>query len=72
MAGKLCPNCAKQTFFETPSGRACTKCKYEMTLKPLGGTGGRGKKCANCGDFKIYDNKCTGCGATFKIPKPVD
>lgn len=68
MAGKICPNCARQTFYETPTGRCCTKCGYSMTVRPHGGTGGRGTKCANCGEFKVRNNKCTGCGATYSLP----
>lgn len=65
MAGKTCPSCTKQTFFEVPTGRKCSKCGYEMKVPPQNGTGGRGTKCPNCGAYKVRDNKCTGCGATF-------
>lgn len=68
MAGKLCPHCGKHTFFESPTGRVCSKCGYTMKVPPHEGTGGRGRKCPNCGAYKVRNDKCTGCGATFSLP----
>lgn len=63
MAGKVCPNCGKLTFFETPTGRKCTKCGCAMQLpKKIG----RGKKCTYCGKQTVgIDQKCTNCGAKY-------
>ena len=66
MAGKLCPKCNKQTFFETTSGRKCSKCGYTMTLPANDGKGGRGVKCSNCGKLQVFNGKCRACGATYK------
>lgn len=66
MAGKLCPKCGKFTFFESTSGRKCSKCGFTMTVPANSGKGGRGTKCANCGKLTVFDNKCRSCGATFK------
>ena len=41
MAGKICPKCGQFTFFETVSGRKCTKCGYTMTVPANEGKGGR-------------------------------
>jgi hypothetical protein len=68
MAGKTCPKCTQMTFFETGTGRRCTKCKYEMRVPPNDGKGGRGTKCPNCNEYKVRKDKCTGCGATFFQP----
>lgn len=67
MAGKVCPNCGKFTFFESISGRQCTKCGYKMILSPNEGKGGRGKRCSNCGKNTVFNNKCTSCGATYSL-----
>lgn len=69
MAGKMCPNCGRLTFFQTLTGRKCTKCGYEMILAPNGGKGGRGTKCPNCGKMTVFNNRCQNCGATFKMGK---
>ncbi len=69
MAGKLCPNCNKLTFFETNTGRKCSKCGYEMNLPINSGKGGKGTKCSNCGKFTVFNNKCTECGASYHLPK---
>lgn len=69
MAGKMCPHCGKLTFFETPQGRECTKCGFEMILPSNSGKGGKGKKCANCGKYTIFNEKCTSCGAQYIFPK---
>lgn len=65
MAGKWCPNCNQQTFYETTFGRRCTKCGYELRLPPNEGKGGRGRKCSNCGKFTVFNEKCTSCGAVY-------
>lgn len=65
MAGKLCPECGQQTFFQTPTGRKCTKCNYTMTLPPNSGKSGKGTKCANCGKFQVFNGKCRNCQATY-------
>ncbi len=67
MAGKLCPNCEKATFFATNDGRKCTNCGYTMTIAPNAGKGGRGKKCSNCGRMTVFNDKCTHCGATYSF-----
>ena len=70
MAGKLCPNCNELTFFKTTGeNRKCSKCGYEMIVPPNAGKGGRGKKCANCGKLTVFNNKCSNCGAPFKLSK---
>lgn len=69
MAGKVCPECGKLTFFETASGRKCSKCGHTMTVPPNGGLGGKGRKCSNCGEFKVFNNKCSGCGAIYRSGK---
>lgn len=65
MAGKTCPNCDEQTFFETSTGRECSKCHHTMTLPANGGKGGRGRKCSNCNELKVFNNACRGCGAKY-------
>lgn len=65
MAGKMCPSCGEQTFFQTPTGRKCSKCEREMILPANDGKGGRGSKCANCGELKVFKNTCRGCGAKY-------
>lgn len=69
MAGKMCPKCGRLTFFQTLTGRKCTKCGCEMILAPNGGKGGRGTKCPNCGKMTVFNNRCQNCGATFKMGK---
>lgn len=61
----MCPKCGKMTFFETPTGRRCSKCEYTMTLPVNEGKGGRGYKCSNCGKYTVFNNKCSNCGATY-------
>ncbi len=59
-------------FFQTPTGRKCSQCGYEMVTKPEGEKGGRGKRCSNCGEFKVLRDertnieKCSQCGATYR------
>ncbi len=65
MAGKLCPNCGEYTFFESTSGRKCSKCNYQMIVSPNEGKGGKGQKCSNCGKFTVFANKCNSCGAKY-------
>lgn len=60
-----CPKCGKPTFFESPTGRRCTKCGYTMYVPPNGGLGGRGKKCTHCGKQTVFNGKCTHCGAKY-------
>ena len=33
MAGKICPKCGQFTFFETVSGRKCTKCGLQYSME---------------------------------------
>lgn len=66
MAGKLCPKCGKFTFFESSSGRKCSKCEFTMIVPANAGKGGRGSKCSNCGKLTVFGNKCRTCGATYK------
>ncbi|MDE6780357.1 MAG: hypothetical protein K2J40_02720 [Ruminococcus sp.] len=63
MAGRLCPKCGNYTFFETTTGRKCTKCNYAIFVPPNNGKGGRGKRCPNCRLMTMFDGKCTRCGA---------
>lgn len=65
MAGKVCPQCSKQTFFPTASGRECTSCGHKMIVPPNNGKGGSGRKCSNCNKQTVFNNKCTNCGATY-------
>lgn len=67
MAGKICPNCGKFTFFLSIDGRKCTNCGFTMILAPNEGKGGKGKKCSNCGKNTVFNNKCTSCGATYSF-----
>jgi ribosomal protein S27AE len=66
MAGKMCPKCGALTFFESLTGRKCSKCGYTMTLPQGSGKGGKGQKCSNCNSFRVFNNKCAECGATYK------
>ena len=66
MAGKLCPKCGNLTLFESPSGRKCSKCPYEVVFPPNNGKGGRGYKCPLCGHFTMFYGKCSNCGAKEK------
>ena len=66
MAGKICPKCGQFTFFETVSGRKCTKCGYTMIVPANEGKGGRGQKCSNCGQFTVFNGKCRTCGASYQ------
>lgn len=66
MAGKLCPKCGKFTFFQTATGRKCTKCGHQMILPINNGKGGKGQKCSNCGQFSVFDGKCSKCGARYE------
>lgn len=61
MAGKLCPNCDRQTLFPTNTGGECSKCGLVMTVDKVR----NGTKCSNCGKFTVKDNKCHHCGATY-------
>ncbi len=65
MAGKRCPKCDEQTFFETATGRRCTKCGYEMKLPANDGKGGRGSKCSSCDKLTVFNGKCRNCGAIY-------
>lgn len=69
MAGKMCPKCGKATFFETPTGRECSKCGASMKNPANSGKGGMGRKCSNCGKSTVFNNKCTSCGATYNFSK---
>lgn len=65
MAGKRCPNCGEMTFFETSTGRECTRCGYKMIVPANDGKGGRGDKCSYCGRYTVFDGKCRNCGAIY-------
>lgn len=69
MAGKMCPGCSEFTFFETPTGRLCSKCGYEMKIPVNNGKGGKGQKCSNCGRYTVFDGTCNSCNAKFIAPK---
>ena len=62
-AGKMCPRCAKYTFINTPTGRKCSQCGYEMIVSP---GPGKGTKCSNCNKYQVFDGKCRNCGAIYK------
>ncbi len=73
MAGKMCPNCGEMTFHLSPKGRKCSRCDYEMIVRPNNGKGGRGSQCSNCNEFKVRPlpsnpnkSRCNGCGATYQ------
>jgi hypothetical protein len=70
MAGMMCPNpkCGKQTFFQTPTGRKCSRCGCTMILRANEGKGGRGGRCSNCRENKVFKGRCRGCGAEFVGP----
>ena len=65
MAGSMCPSCGRYTFFQTPKGRKCTKCNYEMIVPANRGAGGKGSHCYNCGKFQVFNGKCRSCGAKY-------
>lgn len=65
MAGKMCPNCGKQTFFANANGRECSACGHKMVVPPNQGKGGMGRKCSNCNKQTVFNNKCSSCGATY-------
>ena len=65
MPGKKCPKCGQMTFYESPSGGRCTKCGFKMNVPANEGKGGRGKRCLNCGQYTVFNNKCRNCGASY-------
>ena len=65
MPGMKCPKCGELTFFETATGRRCTKCGYTMTVPPNSGKGGMGSRCFSCGKNTVFNGKCTNCGAKY-------
>ena len=69
MAGKKCSNCGNKTFFDTPTGGACSKCGFTMTVPANEGKCGKGSKCLNCGNNTVFDNVCRTCGAKYKVVK---
>lgn len=36
-----------------------------MKAPPNDGKGGKGKYCYNCKEYKVFNGKCNGCGATY-------
>ena len=40
-----------------------------MNVPSNAGKGGKGKKCAHCGKFTVFNNGCSSCGAVYKFPK---
>ena len=65
MKKTTCPQCGRDTFFETPVGRKCSQCGYTMTVPANCGKGGKGQRCRNCGMHTVFDGKCRNCGAKF-------
>jgi len=65
MAGKTCPNCGKQTFFISKSGRECSQCSFKMIVPPNKGMGGLGTKCSNCNRQTVFNNQCSHCGVRY-------
>lgn len=69
MAGMKCPACGQLTFFQTATGRKCTKCGFIMKVPNYNadgiGTGRRGTRCSNCGRLTVFNGKCTFCGAHY-------
>jgi hypothetical protein len=63
MPADQCPRCKETTFFEQLNGRKCRRCGYTMIVPVNGGRSGKGKKCAVCGHFTVFDAKCSECGA---------
>lgn len=59
MAGALCPNCGKRTFFTIANGKSCTKCGYTVVVPVNGGIGGRGKQCPICKRYTFFEGVCT-------------
>ena len=67
MAGKVCPNCKKRTFYlTTGNDRKCSSCGYEMILPRNKGVGGKGKRCSNCGKYTVFNNVCVNCKSINK------
>jgi DNA-directed RNA polymerase subunit RPC12/RpoP len=71
MAGKVCPSCGRQTFFEVAGGRRCTKCGSEMLVPAKDGEEDRGTKCPNCSKYQVFDGTCRSCGAILLIKAPL-
>lgn len=75
MAGKLCPNCGRLTFYKTvEGGRQCTACNYEMRIPKEKSTKAykpkvRGERCSNCNTFNVVNKRCLKCGAIFILPE---
>lgn len=65
-AVNCCPKCGNYTFYQTPRGRKCNRCGYEMIVPPNGGMPGKGTKCHNCGRNAVFNGKCTKCGSIYK------
>ena len=65
----MCPECGELTFHKTPTGRKCSKCSYTMTVPANNGKGGKGKLCANCNQYTVFNDKCRECGATYSKNK---
>ena len=66
MAGKVCPQCGRPTFFKTGLRGKCTKCNFSMTIPPNEGKWGKGQKCLNCGRMTVFNGNCSNCGAQYK------
>lgn len=63
MAGKICPKCGRQTFWNKGAKMECSNCGYVVIIPPNGGMGGKGQKCPVCGKFTWFNGKCNSCGA---------
>lgn len=65
MAGKMCPKCGRQTFWNKGGRLECSnpECGYKIFIPANQGMGGKGKKCPVCGKFTWFQGKCTSCGA---------
>ena len=71
MAGKFCPQCGRQTFFQSLDGRACSKCNFKVvnpkTIQEEAGY----VKCLSCGKYKNRVGSCPSCGAFTHKPVPI-
>lgn len=65
--GRKCPQCKKNTLWETATGLKCSnpECSYQLITPANGGMGGKGKRCPACGKYQMFNGKCRNpeCGA---------
>jgi hypothetical protein len=61
-----CPKCGNRTFHQTPNGRECSRCGYDINFP--GGIDG-GHQCHHCGKRAVFENQgvmtCKNCGAQY-------